>query len=130
MDVCKTSKKGTAGGLSLLKEDRPLVYVASPFSGDVERNVMNARRYCRFAAESGAVPLAPHLLLPQFISEKTEREAAMLMNRTFLGRCDQLWMFGDRITDGMAWEWVRARELNIPIRYFTDGCREITEGNK
>ena len=67
MDVCKTGKKRTAGGLSLLKEDRPLVYVASPFSGDVERNVMNARRYCRFAAESGAVPLAPHLLLPQFL---------------------------------------------------------------
>ena len=57
-----------------------LVYVASPFAGDVEKNVMNARRYCRFVAESGAVPLAPHLLLPQFMSEATERCAVMPMN--------------------------------------------------
>ncbi len=129
MNDCKTRKTGTAGSLSLLKEDMPVVYVASPFSGDVERNVMNARRYCRFAAENGAVPLAPHLLLPQFISEKNEREAAMLMNRAFLGRCDELWMFGDTVTDGMAWEWVRARELDLPIRRFADDCGEITERN-
>jgi len=124
MNAYKTRNNAAAGKISLIKEDMPLVYVASPFSGDVEKNVMNARRYCRFAAKSGVVPLAPHLLLPQFMSEKTEREAAMLMNRTILGRCDELWMFGDRITDGMAWEWVRARELGMPIRYFTDDCRE------
>ena len=104
------------------------MYVASPFAGDVERNVMNARRYCRFVVESGAIPLAPHLLLPQFMSEMTERDAAMLMNRVFLSRCDQLWMFGDTITDGMAWEWVRARQLEMPIRYFTDGCEEKDHG--
>ena len=132
MNVRKTDSNGPGipapdAKLSLLKEgkpDKPLVYVASPFSGDVERNIMNARRYCRFAAESGAVPLAPHLLLPQFISEKNEREAAMLMNRAILGRCDELWMFGGRITDGMAAEIAKAQKRRIPIRYFTDDCKE------
>lgn len=136
MNVCKPIVNGSPSPappdlLSLLKKelpDKPLVYVASPFAGDVERNVMNARRYCRFVAESGAIPLAPHLLLPQFMSEMTERDAAMLMNRVFLSRCDQLWMFGDTITDGMAWEWVRARQLEMPIRYFTDGCEEKDHG--
>ena len=109
---------------------RPLVYVASPFSGDVERNVMNARRYCRFVVESGAVPLAPHLLLPQFMSENAERCAAMLMNQEFLSRCDELWMFGDVITSGMAWEWVWARQRGIPIRFFTTGCKEKTTGKR
>ena len=28
---------------------RPVVYVCSPYSGNVEENVQNARRYCRFA---------------------------------------------------------------------------------
>lgn len=46
---------------------RPLVYVCSPLSGDVERNAENARRYCRFAVDSGCIPLAPHLYFPQFI---------------------------------------------------------------
>ena len=107
---------------------KPLVYVASPFAGDVERNVMNARRYCRFAAENGAIPLAPHLLLPQFMSEKTERENAMFMNMVFLGRCEQLWVFGERITEGMAAEIAKAEKRGMPIRYFTDDCMEMSGG--
>ena len=43
---------------------RPLVYVCSPLSGDMERNAENARRYCRFAVDSGCIPLAPHLYFP------------------------------------------------------------------
>ena len=58
------------------KKWRPLVYVCSPYAGDVRNNTENARRYCRFAVDAGAIPLAPHLLLPQFLSEETERELA------------------------------------------------------
>lgn len=112
---------------SLIKREmseRPLVYVASPFSGDVERNIMNARRYCRFAAESGRVPLAPHLLLPQFISEEKERTEAMRMNMVFLGKCEELWVFGDTVTEGMAAEIAGAEMRGMPVRYFTDRCEE------
>ena len=42
---------------------RPLVYICSPYSGDVDRNTEKARRYCRFAVDQGAIPLAAHLLL-------------------------------------------------------------------
>ena len=59
---------------------KPLVYVASPFAGDEARNTGNAIRYCRFAVDSGAIPLAPHLFLPRFMSEATERDEAMFMN--------------------------------------------------
>ena len=57
---------------SLIKEGRqwkPLVYIASPFAGDEEKNTKNALRYCRFAVDSGAIPWAPHLFLPRFMSE-------------------------------------------------------------
>jgi len=46
---------------------RPLVFICSPFAGDVERNLQNARLYCKYAVEQGAIPLAPHLLYPQFL---------------------------------------------------------------
>lgn len=128
MNDRRHNNKALDGSLSLLKEGAPLVYVASAFAGDVKRNTMKARIYSRFVAENGAVPLAPHLLLPQFIWETTERDAAMLMNRVFLSRCDELWMFGDTITDGMALEWVWAKQLKKPIRCFTDDCREKTNG--
>lgn len=40
---------------------RPIVYICSPYSGDTETNVENARRYSRFAVDSGFLPIAPHL---------------------------------------------------------------------
>ena len=30
---------------------RPIVYICSPYSGDTERNVENAKRYSRFAVD-------------------------------------------------------------------------------
>ena len=60
--------------------DSPIVYICSPYSGDVEKNTEAARRYCRYAADRGFIPLAPHLLFPQFLSEETERELAIRMD--------------------------------------------------
>ena len=103
---------------------KPLVYVASPFAGDEARNAENAARYCRFAVDSGAIPLAPHLFLPSFMSEAEERDEAMFMNMVFLGKCEQLWVFGVRITDGMAAEIAKAEKRQMPIRYFNEDCEE------
>ena len=104
---------------------KPLVYVASPFAGDEARNAENAARYCRFVVDSGAIPLAPHLFLPQFMSEATEREEAMFMNMVFLGRCEELWVFGSVITKGMATEIARAERKRMTIRYFNENCEEV-----
>ena len=104
---------------------RPLVYICSPFSGDIEGNTQKARDYSRFAVDQGAVPLAPHLLLPQFMSEKTERDLAMFMDMVFLGRCEQLWVFGSNISKGMATEIEKAKQKKMKIRYFTEECMEV-----
>ena len=60
-----------------------------------------ARRYSRFAADAGTIPIAPHLLFPQFLSEETERELAIFMDLVLLGKCEQLWVFGGEVSDGM-----------------------------
>ena len=116
---------------SLIKEGRqwkPLVYIASPFAGDEEKNTKNALRYCRFAVDSGAIPWAPHLFLPRFMSETNERDEAMFMNMVYLGRCEEIWVFGDQITDGMAAEIRKAEKRQMPVRYFTDSCKEKVNG--
>lgn len=100
----------------------PLVYICSPYRGDVKKNTDNARQYCRFAYDDGAVPLAPHLLFPQFMddSNRQERRAAMHFNSILLSKCDELWVFGKRISSGMAEEIREAERLNMKIRYFTE----------
>jgi len=99
---------------------RPLVYVCSAYSGDIKSNTEKARRYCRFAVDSGAIPIAPHLFLPQFMSDRTERELAMFMNKVFLGKCAELWVFGDKVTEGMAVEIKTAKQKRMTIRYFKE----------
>ena len=55
---------------------RPIVYVCSPFSGDIAGNIANARKYSRFAVEQGYIPIAPHLLFPQFLNDNDLTERA------------------------------------------------------
>lgn len=82
----------------------PLVYVCSPYSGDIKNNVSNAKKYSRFAVENRAIPITPHLLYPQFMNESTERDMAMHFNYVLLGKCTELWVFGGVVSRGMAHE--------------------------
>ena len=95
---------------------RPLVYICSPLSGDVPGNTEKARQFCRFALEQGQIPLAPHLLFPQFMDDTNpaERELAIFMDVILLGKCSELWVFGDLITEGMNTEIEVAKRRRQP----------------
>ena len=95
-----------------------LIYVASPLSGDVERNTEYAKQACREVMESGYAFFAPHLLYPNFLDDSVpwQREFGMDMGLTVLSRCDELWAFGDRISTGMQAEISEAERLGIPVR--------------
>lgn len=59
------------------KKFRPIIYICSAFSGDVEGNMKKARAYSRFAVDQGAIPIAPHLLLPQYMKEGADRQGCI-----------------------------------------------------
>ena len=90
--------------MKIRNKDSPIAYICSPYSGDIKGNTMRARRYSRYATEQGYVAFAPHLLLPQYISEETERELAIETGKRFLGICQELWVFGDTVSAGMQQE--------------------------
>lgn len=106
---------------------KPLVYICSPYSGDVERNVKKARSFCRFALEQNCIPIAPHLLFPQFMDDDKpkERELAMFMNIVLMGKCSEVWVLGDIISSGMAREIEKAKKRRQKIRYFNEGYEEV-----
>ncbi len=43
---------------------RPLVYICSPFSCDVDANLQLTRAFCVHAVAKNTIPLAPHLYYP------------------------------------------------------------------
>ena len=106
---------------------RPIVYICSPYAGDIDANTDAARRYSRFAVESGCLPITPHLFFPQFMDDTNpeERKLAFDLNYILLNKCSQLWVFGDYISSGMDTEIENAKHKKIRIRYFNTNCKEV-----
>lgn len=111
------------------KAFRPLVYICSPYSGNVESNIKSARRYSRFAVEMGYIPFTPHLLYPQFLDDDNpaERSLGLLFGNVLMSKCAEVWVFGSYISPGMNAEIERAKRKKYTIRYFSDDCKEVSE---
>ena len=112
-----------------LRAFRPIVYICSPYAGDVDANVENTRRYCRFAVDKGYIPIAPHLLFTQFLNDNNpkERQLGIFFGNAVMSKCSEVWVFGDRISDGMEAEIKRAKWKNYPLRYFNEDLEEVTK---
>jgi len=95
-----------------------LIYVASPYAGDVEANREYAKQACRFVAEQGRAFFCGHLLYPEILndSDPHERQMGMEMGKVILGRCDELWCFGEMISPGMREEIAEAQRLGLTVR--------------
>lgn len=106
---------------------RPLVYICSPYSGDTVVHTRNAQRYCRFAVDQRCIPLAPHLLFPQFMDDTNSRDRtlALFMGNVLMGKCQEVWVFGENISAGMSQEIDQAERHNMIIRYFSSQCTEV-----
>ena len=94
------------------------VYIASPLSGDVKRNLQFARQACRYAISEEMTPFCPHLLYTQMLddSDPEERQLGIDLGNRMLRLCDELWLCGDWISPGMAGEKEMAERLGIPVR--------------
>jgi len=95
-----------------------LVYICSPYAGDIGNNIRFARAACRYVMEQGYAPIAVHLLYPQILDDSvpSQREAGILMGLRVLASCDELWVCGEHISHGMSCEIAEAKRLGIPIR--------------
>lgn len=100
-----------------MKQDK-LIYITSPYAGDVEANMAFAKAACRYAMEQGCTPIAVHLLYPQLLNDAvpTEREAGIRMGLRVLEACDELWLCGERLSTGMQVELDAAKRMEIPVR--------------
>ncbi len=95
-----------------------IVYIASPYAGDVEGNVEFAKAACRLAMEEGNTPVAAHLLYPQMLDDTVPEQRALgiRMGLKLLEASSELWLCGSRISDGMQEELKAAWKHGIPVR--------------
>ena len=110
-----------------LRAFRPIVYICSPYAGEMESNIKAAQKYSRFAVGKGYIPIAPHLLFPQFLNDAdpAERKLVLFFGNALMSKCSEVWVFGERISTGMEAEIKRARWKNYRLRYFSESCEEV-----
>ena len=126
---------GTAGGREYVGKHVkhvPLIYVCSRFRGRTEAEVAElirrARMHSRFVLSRQGVPVAPHLLYPQFLRDSLpmERELGIRCGLKLLHQCEELWAFvSGGISDGMRRELEEARVRKIPVRFFDENYQEV-----
>lgn len=95
-----------------------LVYICSPYAGEIEQNVRFAQDACRYAIAQNCTPLAVHLLYPQILNDAVpkERNIGIQMGLRVLTVCEELWLCGSSISTGMLCELKEAERLGIPVR--------------
>jgi DNA polymerase-3 subunit epsilon len=96
------------------------VYVCHPFADDPTGNVERVRGISRQLVALGVMPVAPHLYLPQLLDEGSERERALSLCLELVDTCDEVRVFGGRVTAGMKRELEYAKTRGIPVRFATE----------
>lgn len=119
-----------------------IVYVAHPIGGDVEGNIRLVGKECEriFDRHPEVMAIAPYIFALKFLddSNPSDRLRGICMNKEYFdkGFIDELWLFGDRISNGMWQEIQWARKLGIPVVPMTNETqlelirREIEIGDK
>lgn len=99
-----------------------LCYICSPYHGEMEANRQNAVRYCAYAQKHGVVPLAPHTIFTQYLDDNIpqQREEGLQMGLELLKRCNEIWVCGNTVSQGMRQEIKFARDLQIPVKYIPE----------
>lgn len=110
--------------------DIKIVYIASPFAGNIATNIAFAKSAAKYAISKGMAPYIPHLTLPAVLNDNDPKERALgiKLNCEILSRCDELWVFRFHgISAGMKTEIDYAKEKGIPTRFLDidprDGAR-------
>ena len=91
------------------------IYICHPYRDDPERNLERMRKFCRYAASQGHVPICTPLFFPQWGCEEQD---AIPMCVELVYRCDELWICSNRITEGMSPEINAAYSAGMPVRHY------------
>ena len=95
-----------------------VVYIAHCLGAgpDRDRNLENAARWVVWAARSGVAPVADWIALAALLEETPEnRELGLTIDRELVERCDEVWLVGGRVSEGMQIEIDHAMRHGILV---------------
>jgi hypothetical protein len=107
-----------------LRESRRVVFTAQSKAYFYCRDAV-----CKFVLDRGMVPIHPFQAFGYFLNDIVDRDLVRRGNFNFVRVADELWVFGDKIANGVGAEIIYAHELQKQIRFFSIAARaeEIVE---
>ena len=97
------------------------VYVCAPLGGNIEENLKKVKTYIEYALRCGTAPVVPHFYAECLDDNNPkDREVGLAAGMSLLWLCDEVWVFGDTVTDGMRAELQFCKNLNIRVRKITE----------
>jgi hypothetical protein len=93
---------------------KPVVYTAQSKQFFYCRDAV-----CEFVFRRNAIPINPFRLFDYFLGDRVERDAVRAANAEMLSRCDEVWVFGETLADGVLVEIAQATNEGKTVRYFT-----------
>ena len=101
-----------------------IAYIAHPIGGDVEKNLSKIRDIVITVnlKEKDVIPFVPYYsdVVSMDDNNPTERAKGFRNNMHLLKLCDELRLYGNKISNGMKIEIERAKELGKPIIPMTE----------
>ena len=105
-----------------------MIFICSPYRGDVKKNIENVKRYCRWAEYDG-LPIAPHLYFTQFLDEKYDRWKGMRWGKELLKSCSEIRIYCNELTEGMIEEIEEAKTLGITMKFYNTNMEVLNNAN-
>lgn len=96
------------------------VYICHPVSGDIKNNLKKIRDIILYIAENyeDVVPFCPYYAYIESLDDSNlkHRLKGMKFNVQLIQKCcDELWIFGDRISQGMEYEIYCSYQWGVEI---------------
>ena len=91
-----------------------LVYISYPYSDNPEKRRDELFDLLPKISKEDIVPLVPHFAFWKF-QEMFGRDYAMKVCVEAVGKCDEMWVVGNKISPGMQMEMDYAKQNNITI---------------
>lgn len=108
-----------------------IVYIAHPISGDIKGNLEKVRQIVREIniTRNDVVPFAPYWIDCHALDDTipSERERGIANDTEFFRRriIDEVWLYGDRISNGMMHEIENAIKYGILVIPMTKGTGKL-----
>ena len=93
------------------------IYICAPITDDLDESIRKVKRYAEYVLKCGMAPVIPHfyyLCMGQI--GKKELDTIRSACTGLLWYSDEVWIFGDEVTDNMERELQFCKTLNVRTR--------------